>query len=140
MKLTRYFIKSNSSSVLIPPLCTVSDNNDHILHSTDKEKADCLNDYFTLENVNLYVFEDQMTKPSQVDQLSPSQYSVRNNIKVQSKATSLVYASMMYYKIAIGSLKKSQVAIGNLKNKEKNKQKKTNVSQNCAMERQLYLV
>ena len=46
-KLTRYFIKSNSSSVLIPPLCTVSDNNDHILHSTDKEKADCLNDYFT---------------------------------------------------------------------------------------------
>ena len=31
---------------------------------------------------------------------------------------------MMYYKIAIGSLKKSQVAIGNLKNKEKNKQTK----------------
>ena len=46
-KITRYFIESNSSSVLIPPLCIVSDNNDHIMHYADKEKADCLNDYFT---------------------------------------------------------------------------------------------
>lgn len=62
-KLTRYFIKSNSSSVLIPPLCTVSDDNIPILHSTDKEKADCLNDYFTSistvcdDNVVLPVFQ-----------------------------------------------------------------------------------
>lgn len=37
----------NTSSASIPPLCTFDDNNDIITHTTDEEKADCLNDYFT---------------------------------------------------------------------------------------------
>ena len=62
-RLTRYFIKNNTASCSIPPLCTLSDNNVLKLHTTDKEKADCLNDYFTSvsrvsdENTRLPNFE-----------------------------------------------------------------------------------
>ena len=45
-KLTWYFVK-NSYSTSVPPLCTVTDNNKTLLHSTVKDKAECLNDYFT---------------------------------------------------------------------------------------------
>lgn len=61
-KLTRYFIKNNTSSATIPPLCTVANNNDILIHTTDIEKANCLNDYFTSisqvcdDNVQLPVF------------------------------------------------------------------------------------
>ena len=45
-KLTRYFVK-NSCSTSVPPLCTVTDNNEMLLHSTVKDKTECLTDYFT---------------------------------------------------------------------------------------------
>ena len=62
-RLTRYFIKNNTASCSIPPLCTLSDNNVLKLHTTDKEKSDCLHDYFTSvsrvsdENTQLPNFE-----------------------------------------------------------------------------------
>ena len=46
-RLTRYFVKKNTASCSIPPLCTLGDDNVTKLHTTDKEKADCLNEYFT---------------------------------------------------------------------------------------------
>ena len=46
-RLTRYFVKNNTASSSIPPLYTTDDNNEMKMHVTDKEKADCLNDYFT---------------------------------------------------------------------------------------------
>lgn len=62
-KLTRYFVKSNTASASIPPLYSTDENGDIIMHTTDKEKADCLNDYFTSisrvcdENVHLPEFQ-----------------------------------------------------------------------------------
>ena len=46
-RLTRYFVKKNTASCSIPPLCTTDEFNRTKLHTTDKEKALCLNDYFT---------------------------------------------------------------------------------------------
>ena len=46
-RLTRYFVKKNTASCSIPPLCTTDKFNITKWHTTDKEKADCLNDYFT---------------------------------------------------------------------------------------------
>ena len=46
-RLTRYFVKKNTASCSIPPLCTLGDDNVTKLHTTDKEKANCLNEYFT---------------------------------------------------------------------------------------------
>ena len=46
-RLTRYFVKKNTASCSIPPLCTTDEFNITKLHTTDKEKADCLIDYFT---------------------------------------------------------------------------------------------
>ena len=45
-KLTRYFIKSNTASASIPPLHSTDENGDIKMYTTDKEKAECLNDYF----------------------------------------------------------------------------------------------
>ena len=71
---------------------------------TLKERASQTYQYLVSLSPKTYVCMYLKTKwpnTSQVDQLSPSVYSLRNNIKVQSKAASLVHASTMYYKIAI---------------------------------------
>ena len=47
-KLTRYFIKKNNpASASIPPLHSKCENGNGLIHTTDKEKTDCLNGYFT---------------------------------------------------------------------------------------------
>ncbi|MCG8032136.1 MAG: reverse transcriptase family protein [Candidatus Thiodiazotropha taylori] len=46
-KLTRFFIKNTTASASIPPLHTTTIDNEIKIHTTDKDKADCLNDYFT---------------------------------------------------------------------------------------------
>ena len=62
-KLTRYFFKSNTASASVPPLYSTDENGDIKMYTTDKEKADCLNDYFTSiswvcdENVQLPEFQ-----------------------------------------------------------------------------------
>ncbi|MCG8046320.1 MAG: reverse transcriptase domain-containing protein [Candidatus Thiodiazotropha endolucinida] len=45
-KIVRHFVKSNQSSTSIPPLIT-QENGQRQIHSTDHEKAECLNSYFT---------------------------------------------------------------------------------------------
>ena len=46
-RLTRYSVKNNTASASIPLFHSKRENSDVLIHTTDKEKADCLNDYFT---------------------------------------------------------------------------------------------
>ena len=60
-RLTRYFVKKNTALCSIPPLCTLGDDNVTKLHTTDKEKADCLNEYFTSVSI---VFDENTQLPN----------------------------------------------------------------------------
>ncbi|MCG7878110.1 MAG: hypothetical protein N0C90_17515, partial [Candidatus Thiodiazotropha endolucinida] len=81
-KLTRYFIKSNTASASIPPLHSADENGDIKIHTTDREKADCLNNYFTSisrvcdENVQLPVF--QKVTDSTLDTITISESEVKD--------------------------------------------------------------
>ncbi len=51
-KLVRFFVKDSNSSSTIPPLKSSEDNNE-VLHFSDFDKANCLNDYFvSISTVN----------------------------------------------------------------------------------------
>ena len=45
-KVIRRFVKSNSSILSIPPLCSTLPNGNNQWHFNDLDKANCLNDYF----------------------------------------------------------------------------------------------
>ena len=52
-QVVRHFVKSNDSSTTIPPLVSSSPLGRNKFHFTDKEKAECLNDYFaSISNVD----------------------------------------------------------------------------------------
>ena len=52
-KIIRHFVKGNSKTSAIPPLCSQSPDGSVIVHSTDEAKADCFNDYFaSISSVN----------------------------------------------------------------------------------------
>lgn len=42
----RFFVKNNNTVSTLPPLCTTTMSGETIIHSTDVEKANCLNSYF----------------------------------------------------------------------------------------------
>ena len=42
-----YFVKNNNTVSTIPPLCTTTMSGETIIHSSDVEKANCLNSYFS---------------------------------------------------------------------------------------------
>ena len=46
-KIVRYFVKNNDTVSTIPPLCTTSVLGEITIHSSDVEKANCLNSYFS---------------------------------------------------------------------------------------------
>ena len=46
-KIVRYFVKTNNIVSTIPPLCTTTMSRETIIHSSDVEKANCLNSYFS---------------------------------------------------------------------------------------------
>ena len=45
-KIIKHFTTKKDSVSSIPPLNTTTASGTHLLHVTDKEKADCLNSYF----------------------------------------------------------------------------------------------
>ena len=48
-----FFVKNNDSSTTTPPLCSTWPSGDNKFHFTDKEKAECLNDYVaSISNVD----------------------------------------------------------------------------------------
>ena len=52
-QVVRHFVKNNDSSTTIPPLVSSSPLGGNKFHFTDKEKAECLNDYFaSISNVD----------------------------------------------------------------------------------------
>ena len=52
-KIIRHFVKGNSKTSAIHPLCSQSPDGSVIVHSTDEAKADCFNDYFaSISSVN----------------------------------------------------------------------------------------
>ena len=54
----RHFVKCNSKTSAIPPLCSQSPDGSVIVHSTDEAKAACFNDYFASfrpSTMNMYV-------------------------------------------------------------------------------------
>ena len=52
-QVVRHFVKNNDSSTTIPPLVSSSPLDRNKFHFTDKEKAECLNDYFaSISNVD----------------------------------------------------------------------------------------
>ena len=106
LRLTRYFIKNNTASCSIPPLCSLSDNNVLKLHTTDKEKADCLNDYFTSvsrvsdENTRLPNFE-KLTN-SYLDAIVITENEVKEILDILSEPE--FYGDLVYkFKKLIGS-------------------------------------
>ena len=46
-KIVRHFVKENKSSGSIPPLVITNENDETSMHVTDREKVECLNEYFT---------------------------------------------------------------------------------------------
>ena len=46
-KIVRYFVKNNDAVSTIPLLCTTSVSGEITIHSSDVEKANCLNSYFS---------------------------------------------------------------------------------------------
>ena len=46
-KINRHFVKNKDSTSSIPPLTKRLESGDNVYYTTDKEKADCLNIYFT---------------------------------------------------------------------------------------------
>ena len=52
-KVIRHFVKSNSSTSPIPPLCSALPNGNNQWHFNNLDKANCLNDYFaSISTVN----------------------------------------------------------------------------------------
>ncbi|MCG7867669.1 MAG: hypothetical protein JAY74_15080 [Candidatus Thiodiazotropha taylori] len=52
-KIIRHFVKGNSKTSSVPPLCSQSPDGRVTIHSTDEAKADCFNEYFaSISSVN----------------------------------------------------------------------------------------
>ena len=52
-KVIRHFVSNNNSSSSIPPLCSALLSGDNQWHFNDQDKANCLNDYFSLSQLSM---------------------------------------------------------------------------------------
>ena len=46
-KIVRHFVKENKSSGSVPPLVITNENYETSMHVTDRDKVECLSEYFT---------------------------------------------------------------------------------------------